>query len=186
MANQVWIGIDPGSKITGLCIGERTRTTLRVYSERISPHGEYAKNPNTRMAQLRNSLGIIVRRVRDKNVVGVAIEDPIGIKGHANILHELVGAYVVALFDNLGTWTTPIYRISQPALKKFAINGNPKRDEAIMKMSARALKEYHFEADTADEIMAFWLMQFAYGIHKDPVEKFRLETIERYKKKRGL
>lgn len=187
MPRNIWIGIDPGTKLTGVCIGEKKRDKLHIHSERLTvPSPEQRKDPNKRITILRNGLGTICRRYRDDNIRGVGIEDPFGVKGNAIILHELLGAYICAVFDNLRSIEIPIYRIAQPTLKKYAINKNVKRDEAIMLMSRRASKEYNFEPEVSDEIMAFWCMMFAYHIEYDPQEKFRLDTIERYKKKRGI
>ena len=186
MSNPVWIGIDPGTKITGVGIGEIQRGSLQVYSERVMPTPKYSGDVNTRLAVLRNGLSTVLRRYREKDIRGIGIEDPFGVKGNAIVLHELLGAYVCAVFDTLGSWDIPIYRIAQPTLKKYAINKNVKRDEAIMLMSRRADKDHGFTPQTADEIMAFWCMMFAYHISNDPQEKFRLEVIRKYRKKHGL
>jgi hypothetical protein len=186
MANPVWIGIDPGARM-GICAGELRKSSLIIHSDTLKiENKDFATDPNRRLGLLRNVIRMWVRRYEKHPINGVVIEDPVGVKGKATVLHEYMGVIIPVIYDEFKSFDVPIYRLTQPALKKFAINKNPKRDEAIMLMSRRADKDYNFTPESADEVMAFWCMMFGYSLWYDPTEKFRQESIARYKKSHGM
>lgn len=106
----------------------------------------------------------------------VCIEKPFGVHGYATKLHELLGILKYKLID----WNVPYVEIPQTTLKKFATGkGNAQKSEMVIK----AYKEFGFEADTEDEVDAFWCMKVGECLLIDAsflyFSKMRVESIKK-------
>lgn len=84
----------------------------------------------------------------------IVIEKPFNIKGYGEILLQLLGMIKYIFFVN----DINFVEIPQMTLKKFATGkGNSQKSEMVI----RAYKEFNFEAETEDEVDAFWCMKAA-------------------------
>ncbi len=141
------VGLDIGFKKLGVCIlqeGGHVSSFVFVGTEKKVDEKKY-------YAKLSESLGggVLMRLI---NADLVCVEKPFGVMGNAVKLHELLGIFKYKLIE----WNIPYVEIPQTTLKKFATGkGNAQKSDMVIK----AYKEFGFEAETEDEVDAFWCMK---------------------------
>lgn len=140
------LGIDIGFGITGLCyspfpIDNPVITKLQL-KERVVKWERYKLYVQSFFSDRANISLIYAADL-------VVIEKPFNISGNGRVLMELLGIFkrevIVA--------GKPLIEVPQTTLKKFA-TGSGKAEKS--QMVKQALKEWCVEADSEDEIDAFW------------------------------
>ena len=160
---MIYLGIDSSSKATAYCIlsGDSVTTDVFKQSDKIPI--------STRIRNMADELESRLEYITPENTL-VCIEYPFNIKGHAKRNLELIGA-IKRVFKEF-----TVYEIPQSTLKKFATDkGGAEKSEMVM----RAFKEFGVEADTEDEIDAFWVaLALKMKIEQpDDMPKYRRERL---------
>ena len=162
---MIYLGIDSSSKATAYCIisADSITTSVIKQSDKIPI--------STRIRNMADELEKRLEYLTPDNTV-VCIEYPFNIKGHAKRNLELIGAIKRVFKDYT------LYELPQSTLKKFATdNGSAEKSEMVM----RAYKEFGVEADTEDEIDAFWTaLALKLKIEQsDDMPKYRRERLDK-------
>jgi crossover junction endodeoxyribonuclease RuvC len=139
------LGIDIGISKLGICKVENGRIKHQVYfsgNKKLKGFEKYKEFIKSHFCH-----PAIPNLIANADLI--IIEKPFNIRGYGAILYELFGIirYFLILYNK------SFIEIPQTTLKKFATGkGNaPKSD-----MVKHAIKEYGFEAESEDEVDAFW------------------------------
>lgn len=164
------LGIDIGFETTGMCYSSYPINKPLIY--RLETGDKRTKWPGYKKFVSE----FFCNEVNIPNIINsdlIIIEKPFNVPGHGKVLIELLGIFK----REFVLWNKSFVEVPQKTLKKFATdNGNAKKSEMVK----RALKEYQVEAETEDEIDAFWASLLGHCIlQPEKFSKARQESIKK-------
>mgnify|MGYP001375897811 CR=1 FL=1 len=137
------------------------------------------------LVEIYNALHLLMNDIaRYKDDVFVVVEKPVALRGHAQVLEELLG--VVRLVCAMRM--VPVLFVSPSSLKKFVVgSGVAKKSQLVLAL----YKKFGLEFFAEDLVDAFWLAYFgicfmslpedASLVRKIQVDKFRKKYSDLYK-----
>ena len=185
--NEIFMGIDPGTKSMGIGIVERTKAgKIKFSTERIQPPPKAGNwvDPGIldhRLTVLANSVGTVARRYQTYGLI--AMEAQMNVKGRATILNQLEGAIMVRLRDNLPSWGVHIIRPYQQTWKGFATS---KKSPQLSDIVLQLYKDYDITLQSEDEAVGLWLAFFAMACKYPSRKAYQKKKIEAFLKKNPI
>ena len=166
------LGLDLSTNITGLCVADHNLKKKKWYKT-----SAIITNKNASSIE---KLSYIAERINTDYIEGmllrlVVIEHPMA-RGHGKILLELLGITKFLLYRS----GIPFIEVPPSTLKKFA-TGKGGAEKSVMVKTA--FKEFGVDAETEDEVDAFWLAHFGQCYEGLKTKKFREEIIKKFIKK---
>lgn len=168
------LGIDPGINKMGLC-----EIIDNKYTSEVIKAGSLPKKTPPEISRLMFFKYRLANNWHIHNGIAqsslVVIESPFNVPGYGKVLIEVLGTlkYICIIHE------ADFCEVPQTTLKKFATgSGKAEKSQMVLKAS----KEFQFEAETEDEVDAFWLAQVGNClIRPEQYTKQRQEAVSKIK-----
>ena len=167
-----FIGIDPGTNKTGICICKTGETPHISVIQAEFPKASI----DMRITSITHQ---VLDLIKGAPTALVVIENPFGIMGNGRQLLELVGILKYTLTE-MGH---RVYTVPQTTIKKFATNsGRAEKSDMVLK----AFKEFQIDGAGEDGVDAFWMCKFGEALKVASGVSYRDEVASAYCKKHGI